>query len=350
MITRPGCLKAILVAFVTGTIITLVFIYSVSFRKQRVIKPEAPSRYINQVRVGVTDRTTNLIFRSLNDLIKGKGYEIVLINVDDYNESWERLAAGSLDIIAAPLPEITLGIARQKPGAIIFKMISSNGADAIIAKKTSGMFEALVGKRISVVGHSSGYMFFTLLLDRIGKTVQECKIEYADSQAKALELLENGYVDAAVLRDPYIDSAVSKGFKVIASTENMPLIEEYCVAGNFIKRNYPERVKDIVKAWFELIEIQKKNPGLGKRLISRNGEISPEKLSRLMKRIKFSTLSENKEISEKELYRKILRFQKFWSLDGETNAHLNIAPDTCVDLSFVKDLNQEDIESVIINN
>lgn len=349
MFTRSGCLKAALIFVLIAITIVIFFLFYKNSANKREPKPEPPLSYINQVRIGVSERSVKYFVNSLNDLIKGNGYEISMVNLKETDESWEMLAAGSLDIVVATIPDLALGFARHRPGAVIFNAISSNGSDAVVAGKRITKLEDLAGKRISLVPHCSDYIFFTLLLDKIGKTTQECNIIFSPTQEKANALLERGIVDATVLSDPYLDKALVKGYKSIESTVSLPVIDECFVAGNTFRRNYPERVKDVLKAWFEMILILNKNPGVGKRLISRKNEINPEKLSRLISRMKFFTLEDNQGISEKELYRKILKFQKFWSIEGELNAHLNISPDV-IDFSFVKDLSLDDINSVLIDN
>lgn len=348
MFTKAGCIKTVVVIILFLVIATCLF-YLIIFKKPVVEETPKPSIYENQVRVGITIRTLNLPFYALNDLIKGKSYELALVPFNDYDECWERLAAGSLDIVICPLDSIALGLARHKPGTIVFKVADSSVADAIVVKKNFLKPDDLVGKRIAVVPGSSGYMLLTLFLDKIGRTTQESDIILVIDQAQALEYLLSGRIDAAVLSDPYLQEALEKKCKVLNSSGAMPLIEEYCVVGNYFKKEHPDRIKDVVKAWFQVLEIIHKNPGLAKRLIGKNSRISPELLSEYLGRIKFSSLSENKSLRENEITNKIRKFQNFWSLVGEQNAHIPINFSESIDLSFITELEEGDIQSFVID-
>jgi ABC-type nitrate/sulfonate/bicarbonate transport system substrate-binding protein len=349
MFTRAGCIKATLVLLFIAAIAAGV-VYFLAGRKPTPPPPEPPSSYENQVRIGMTGRTCSLPVYALNNLIKGRGYEVVLVPIKDVNEGAQRLAAGSLDVMSGPLDALTLALARHNPGVIAFKVASSNGADAIVAKKGINKIEDLPGKRIALVQGTTGYMLLTLFLDKAGKTSQQCDILYADSEAGVLKLLVDGRADAAVLGDPFLQEALDKKFRILASTKDTPLIDDYCVIGKHMKAVHPERVREIVKAWFELLEILQKNPGMGRRLISKNSGIDAEKVNTYMEHIKFSNLTENKELTDREVGRKIATFQKFWSLEGEANAHLSIDIKSSCDLTFVSDLNPDDIQSVFIDS
>jgi NitT/TauT family transport system substrate-binding protein len=345
MFTKAGCTKAAII-FVILLLLTGGILYYLMTRKPPQPVPEPPSSYEDQVRIGVTKRTVNLPFYALNSLLKGKGYEVVIVPFTDLSTAWERLGAGSLDIIVAPLDGVTLGVIRHRPGSIIFRVARSTGSDAIVARKEISSLADLSGKKVAVVPDSSGYLLFSILEDRVGKTVQDSDIVYADSQEQALAQLLEGRVDAAVLSDPHIQEALDKKFRIVASTASSPLIEDYCVVSRKMKETYPDRVRDVVKAWFEILEILQKNPGIGKQLISKNAGIEPAKVDQLMGRIRFSGLNENKELSEREVLKKMATFQKFWSLEGETNAQLPADFKNVLDFSFIKELNPEDIQSV----
>jgi ABC-type nitrate/sulfonate/bicarbonate transport system substrate-binding protein len=349
MFTRAGCVKAAIVLLLI-VVIAAGVVYLIAAKKSAPPPPEPPSAYESQVRIGLTGKTCGLPACALNNLIKGRGYEVVLVPIRDENEGAQRLAAGSLDIICGPLDALTLALARHKPGFIVFKVAASNGADAIVARKGINRIEDLSGKKIALVQGSSDYMLLTIFLDKAGKTAQECDLIYADSAAGALKLLVDGRADAAVLYDPYLQEALDRKFKAVASTSGTSLIEDYCMVGKQIKAAHPERVREIVKAWFELLEILEKNPGMGRRLLVKNSGIDADKVNRYIERLKFSNLTENKELTDRELGRKIATFQKFWSLEGEPNAHLPIDIKSSCDLSFINDLNQDEIQSVLIDS
>ena len=349
MFTRAGCIKASIVIALL-VLVGAAVCYFILSTKPPPPGPETPSAYENQVRIGITGSTSDLPFYALNSLIKGKGFEIVLVPIKDLSRGWELLAAGSLDIMAAPLDAVTLGMLRQKPGLMLFRVSRSAGCDALAGNKEIKDLEGLRGKRIAIIPGSTGYMLLTLLLDRTGRTVQDCQIVNVENQETALRRLQSGTVDAAVLADPFLQSALDKGFKIIASSDAAPVIEEYCVAGRKMKENYPDRIRDLVKAWFEILEIMEKNPGMGKRLISKDAGITPMQADQRLQRIQFSYLKENKELSDKEIIRKMQTYRKFWSLEGEPNAHLPIEFKDCLDLSFVRELNPEEIQSVFTDD
>lgn len=349
MFTKSGCAKAFAVVILVLAVAAGLF-YLFVMSRPPVDETPKPSIYENQLRVAIAERTVNLPLYALSAVIQGKSYSIELVPVKEYDECWERLAAGSLDLAIGSLDTIALGLARQRPGVIVFKVADGGGREAIVVKKNLLKPEDLVGRKIAVIPGSTGYMLLTLYLDSAGKTTQECDIIYATDEAQALQALLAGTVDAAVLGDPWLQEALGKKCKAMGPSGSASFIEDYCVVGNNLKSEHPDRVRDVVRAWFQILEIIEKNPGLAKRLIGKTSGISPDSLGRYLESIKFCGLSENKTLQETELVNKIKKFQNFWSLLGEPNAHRPIDFTRCLDLSYVNDLNEEEIQSFVIDD
>ncbi|GEM_PF-2322203 len=339
MFTRAGCIRAALVIFLIVGAIAATSYYLISKKPPRpVIDP--PSPYENQIRVGLiegTGRTSSLPLYVINSLIMGKGYEVVFVRLQDTQEGWQRLASGDLDMIIAPLDDIALGMIRHKPGAIVFKAAAGSGGDAVVVGKSITRPSDLAGRKVAVVPGSTSFIYLKKFLDKIEAVGRKCIIISVPTQAQALDSLIHRRVDAAVLSDPCLEDALEKNFKDISLPDSEHAIEEYCVMGNGIRNSHPERVVEIVKAWFKLVDLLEKSPGRGKRLICESSGCDPEKLDAYFNRIHFVNFRENKELTEREILKKLEASQQDWSLEREKNAQLPVDFKKCVDLSVIGD-------------
>jgi len=346
MFTRAGCTKAVLVIVLIVGVIAVISYYFVP-RKPPKPTVEPPSPYENQVRIGLiegTGRPSSLPLYVINSLIMGKGYEIAFVKLQDTQSGWERLASGDLDMIIAPLDDIALAMVRHSPGAIIFKAAAGAGGDAVVVGKSIAKPSDLAGKKVAVVPGSTSFIFLKKFLDRIDSVARKCTIVSAADQATALDYLVHKKVDAAVLSDPCLEEALRKNFRDISLPESTHQVEEYCVAGNSFRNSHPERVADMVKAWFKLVDLLEKSPGRGKRLICESSGTDPDRLDAFFRRLRFINLKENKELTDRDILRKLEASQQDWSLERERNAQRSVDFRSCIDLSFIGDkLNIDDI-------
>jgi len=339
MFTRTGCMKAILViVIIAGAIAATSYYLMLKKPPRQTVEP--PSPYENQVRVGLlegTGRPSSLPLYVINNLIMGKGYEVVFVRLQDTQVSWQRLASGDLDLIIAPLDDIALGMVRHAPGVIVFKAATGSGGDAVVVSSSITRPNELAGKKVAVVPGTTSFIYLKKFLDKIDSVGRKCTVISVPTQAKALDALIKRRVDAAVLSDPCLEEALRKGFKDISLPDSIHIIEEYCMVGNGIRYNHPERVADIVKAWFKLVDLLEKSPGRGKRLICESSGTDPDKLDAYFDRIHFVGIRENKEITDREILKKLETSQQDWSLEGEKNAKLPVDFKNCIDLSIIGD-------------
>lgn len=339
MFTRTGCMKAILLIVIIVGAIAATSYYLISKKPPRPTV-EPPSPYENQVRVGLienTGRPASLPLYVINSLIMGKGYEVVFVRLQDTQLCWQRLASGDLDLIIAPLDDIALGMVRHSPGVIVFKAVTGSGGDAVVVSKSITRPSELAGRKVAVVPGTTSFIYLKKFLDKIDSVGRKCTIISVPTQAKALDALIQRRVDAAVLSDPCLEEALRKNFKDISLPDSVHTVEEYCVVGNGIRNNHPERVVDIVRAWFKLVDLLEKSPGRGKRLICESSGTDPEKLDAYFSRVHFVDLKENKEITDREILRKLEASQQDWSLEREKNAQLPVDFKNCIDLSIIGD-------------
>jgi NitT/TauT family transport system substrate-binding protein len=139
---------------------------------------------------------------------------------------------------------------------------SSTGGDGVLVKNTIKSFADLKGKSVAVDNPGAVSNFwFNYLLKKNGMSMKDVKPANMGPQPAA-NAFAAGQFDAAVTYEPYMSAAlksVSDG-KILISSKETPgvIIDTLAFQPDFIKKN-PKAVKGVIDAWFEALDLIKKD-------------------------------------------------------------------------------------------
>ena len=136
----------------------------------------------------------------------------------------------------------------------------SLGGDQIIGKPEIRSVKQLKGRKVGVESASTGYPMLVYALESNGLSLDDIKrIEL--SGATAPVALNAGRVDAAYTWEPYISTALKKGFRTIYEAGDKPgIISDFLVIRDSYAKDNPDAVVRLLKTWQAGVEYLRSNP------------------------------------------------------------------------------------------
>ncbi|MEQ9001503.1 MAG: phosphate ABC transporter substrate-binding/OmpA family protein [Coleofasciculus sp. B1-GNL1-01] len=220
----------------------------------------------------------------------------------------ELLNQGKADLLVTTLDQF---LQQQPEGQIIGLIDRTVGADAVVlnTKKYPNLKSLLDLKRLVEQERSQGRQ---LTLTFAGDTPSEylalvlsTKFEafkLADFQVKkvadaseAWQLLQdpNQNVAVAVIWEPYVTQAKKQGHTVVLSSQDAPqAIVDVIVASNRLIESQPEKISELLEAYYRRIDANVREPSQLKTQIAEDGELSSSEASAVLQGIDFFTASE----------------------------------------------------------
>lgn len=305
-----------------------------------------PTRDRTVLRVALGDRASALVFQALPQYVKnaGGGVTIECITVPNASDRWQMLAAGRVDVACGTLDSFVLAARRRQPGAIIFKIASSAGFDALVARDVQNL-QGLGGKRVAVVSDEGGEYLLAYFLDRTNLS-SEVSIERMEDVRDALQLLQSGRVQAACLWQPYVDVARAAGMRVLASTSiDRPFLDEVCVASYPALEDREEEVREFMRGWFELEGLLSADPRLGRQTVAHDAHRKISDLDSLGL-IHFYTLTDNRKIDKQSLVTEMGKIGYVWHVADVPNKSLPVDVERTIRMDLVQQIEVEPPTSI----
>jgi NitT/TauT family transport system substrate-binding protein len=161
---------------------------------------------------------------------KEAGLDVELKPFSNPGDTLPALAGGRLDVGLTTLQNLALLNAKSDAQLVtIFLIDSSNGADAIVAKKEIRSVAELKGKKVGATIGEVNHMLLLAGLEKAG--LKESDIVLTNLSADdAGAAFVSGNLDAAVTWEPWVTKATSTGGKVIFSSAEIPDTILDCVA------------------------------------------------------------------------------------------------------------------------
>jgi NitT/TauT family transport system substrate-binding protein len=153
---------------------------------------------------------------------KQAGIEVEFVPFKGPSDAIPPLVAGHIDIALTTADNVVLVNAKSGDDLkIIFATDTSNGADAVVSKKTISSLADLKGKTVAVTQGEVNELLLLNGLEKAGMKPADIKSVNMDPDSAGAAFIA-GKVDAAVTWEPWISQAVAAGGKVVFSSAQVP--------------------------------------------------------------------------------------------------------------------------------
>ncbi len=153
---------------------------------------------------------------------KQAGIEVEFVPFKGPSDAIPPLVAGHIDLALTTADNVVLVNAKSSANLkIIFATDTSNGADAVVAKKTMSSLADLKGKTVAVTQGEVNELLLLKGLEKAGMKPEDIKSVNMDPDSAGAAFVA-GKVDAAVTWEPWISQAVAAGGKVVFSSAQVP--------------------------------------------------------------------------------------------------------------------------------
>lgn len=284
--------------------------------------PAASHRDPNTFRIAVDERRIALLFLALPKFIADHSNDMAIecIVVPDAAQRWQMLAANRIDAACGTLDSFVLASTRMSPGALLFETATSTGFDALVTTRGESVAD-LKGKTIAVVSGGGGLRLLAYFLDSAKVLLSEIHFVDVDDPRDAVSLLRLKRVDAAVLWEPFVQTAVTEcDAKVIArSSPALSWPTDICVVGYGALSNRRAEVMRFMQHWFELEAALLKDRTLGIEMVARDAQHPASEVASLLEHQHLLTLTDNKKLDPRSVFNEMQTLVDFWHITDLRN-------------------------------
>jgi len=229
-----------------------------------------------------------------NGAFEKAGLNVVAKSFSAPGEGLVPLLSGDLDAHLTTLDSVILKAA-QAPGkiSIVGLVDTSNGADALVAKKSIAELAKLKGAKIAVTVGECNDVLLAKALEKAGLKREDVQIVNLDPDA-AGAALKAGSVDACVTWEPWITQlAGDSGANVLFSTADVPNLLLDCVATPAEDPRAAD-TRTFLKVLSETTEFVKTNPEAAAKLISEKMELPADEIVGMLKKLELYDAAQSK--------------------------------------------------------
>ena len=237
---------------------------------------------------------------ALNYLAQEKGFfesngaNVELLWADGYEETFEMVESGRLDVWNTTLLDTVAYNADTGVGQAILVQDYSAGADAVVSLDTDLTMADLSGKKVGVEQGTVGEFFLQILLEREGLTLSDIDIIDTSSEG-LLEALQAGDIDAGVCYEPCpSDVVVAGGHVVVDSAKERNLIVDVYAAKESHIAQYKNEYIKAINAIADAGEYFNENPEESAEIMSEVLGMSPEEVIATFDGLRIPDFRENK--------------------------------------------------------
>src|SRR4051812_15323063 len=150
------------------------------------------------------------------------GLKVELKPFSNPGDTLPALVSGKLDIGLTTLQNLALLNGKSDAALVAVYLIdSSNGADAIVAKKEITSVDGLKGKKVGATIGEVNHMLLLAGLEKAGLKASDITLTNLSADDAGAAFVA-GNLDAAVTWEPWVTKATSSGGKVIFSSAAIP--------------------------------------------------------------------------------------------------------------------------------
>lgn len=197
---------------------------------------------------------------------KKYGLQIKIVQVNDYVSSIEQYSKVKFDgCVMTNMDAMTMPAAAGLDSTALILGDYSNGNDAVVLKNTTDFID-LKGRTVNLVEFSVSHYLLLRALEKHGMAAHDVKIVNT-SDAEIVGHLKKPSVTAATVWNPQLSFIVGQSAnvrKVFSSKEISGEIIDMMVVNTEVLKANPDLGKALVGAWFETLDLMKKNDAEGK--------------------------------------------------------------------------------------
>jgi NitT/TauT family transport system substrate-binding protein len=191
-----------------------------------------------------------LVIADQRGLDKENGIDLRVQVLEELKDLTSSIGAGRLDggYGVGPGQALTMMAAEIKTRHVLLGDVSLGG-DQIVGKPQITSVKGLRGKKVGIETASTGYPMLVYALESNGLTLDDIqKVEL--SGASAPVALNAGRVDAAYTWEPYISTALNKGFRTVYKAGDKPgIISDFLVVRESFAEDNEDAVVALLKTW-----------------------------------------------------------------------------------------------------
>lgn len=168
-----------------------------------------------------------------------------------YSDSLTAFYSGQLDGICIAASDAVAPLNEGVDFKIVLVNDNSFGADGLVVHEGISSISELKGKSVSTEIGTLEHMFLLKILEDNGMTINDVNFSNMTINDAGPAFIAKS-VDAAVLWEPTLSTAIASGGKLLYSTKETPgLIPDTLAVTSKILSESPETVQKIVDSWFE---------------------------------------------------------------------------------------------------
>ena len=272
-------------------IILLIIILN-SLAACTALQAEEPAK--NPLRVEYTQwwGDYTLLVAKEKGFFEANGVEVEPVYYDIFSRTYSDLASGQIDGALIAVGD-AINIDRNAHMKVV-AVHDNGGEDAVIVGPEINSIEDLKGKTIGMMIGSQYELTIVEMLRSASMGVGDVTM-IAVNPKESLKTLENGQVQAAYTREPYLSEALSSGYKVIYPQEQLYLFPHTLTFRKSIIDDRPEDVRAFLKAWFQAVDYRLQHPEETHAIAAKYLRVSVEKIQS-DDNLKILTLDDNKKL------------------------------------------------------
>lgn len=257
------------------------------------------------------------------------GTHIRVIRFSTPIETSRALRNGLVDVAAFTVDEV-FNYAEVRNAPKIFMVLDiSNGADAIVAKKSIKSLEDLKGKTLATEGSALGHYMINRSLE-FANNLKLSDIKLTTVQAcDQAEAFKKGLIDAAVTYEPSKSLLISQGAHVLFdSSQIQNEIIDVLVTNNETIKTRAKDLKVLVDGWFRALDYINKNPTIAMKELASVQESTVENITHSFTQIKIPSREENIKMLSKNglLIEPMEKLSRLMYKQGSLQKEIDVEP------------------------
>ncbi len=171
-----------------------------------------------------------------------------------YSDSLTAFYSGSLDGVCIAASDAVAPINNDVDFSIVLINDNSYGADGLVVHDGIESIEDLRGKTVATEVGTLEHMFLLKILEDNGMTIDDINFVNMTINDAGPAFIA-GSIDAAVLWEPTLSTAIASGGTLLYSTKSEPgLIPDTLAVRGEVLESSPDAVQSIVNSWFDGVE------------------------------------------------------------------------------------------------